>query len=71
MREFQMHQHQAEIYSKMKDVGKKEETTSSSNLFTQSEESLRTSEELCNTTGCQTEFDIIKNLINLKRKMQN
>ena len=57
-------------YSKMKkDVEKKQTTTSSSNLFTQSEESLQTSEELFNTTGCQKEFDIDQELV--KRKEEN
>ena len=50
---------------KKKDVEKKETTTSSSNFFTQSEESLQTSEELFNTTGCQAEFDIDQELVKL------
>ena len=50
-----MHQQQAEIDSKKKkDVEKMETAPSSSNLFTKSEESLQISEELFNTTGCQT-----------------
>ena len=66
-----MHQQQAEIDLKMKkDVEKKETTTSSSNFFTQSEESLQTSEELFNTFRCQTEFDIDQEVY-FKRKMQN
>ena len=62
-----MHQQQAEMDSKMKkkDVEKKETTTSSSNFFTQREESLQTSEELFNTTGCQAEFDIDQELVKL------
>ena len=70
-REFQMHQQQAEIDSKMKkDVEKKGATTSSnsSNLFTPSEKSLQTGEELFNTTGCQTEFDIDQELAELKEE---
>ena len=65
-----MHQQQAKIDSKMKnDVEKKQTTTSSSNLFTQREESLQTSEELFNTTGYQKEFDIDQELV--KRKEEN
>ena len=65
-----MHQQQAKIDSKMKkDVEKKQTTTSSSNLFTQSEESLQISEELFNTTGYQKEFDIDQELV--KRKEEN
>ena len=68
-KEFQMHQQQAKIDSKMKkDVEKKQTTTSSSNLFTQSEESLQTSEELFNTTGCQKEFDIDQELVKRKEE---
>ena len=64
-----MHQQQAKIDSKMKkDVEKKQTTTSRSNLFTQSEESLQTSEELFNTTGCQKEFDIDQELVKRKEE---
>ena len=64
-----MHQQQAKIDSKMKkDVEKKQTTTSSSNLFTQSEESLQTSEELFNTTGFQKEFDIDQELVKRKEE---
>ena len=66
-----MHQQQAEIDLKMKkDVEKKGTTTSSnsSNLFTPSEKSLQTGEELFNTTGCQTEFDIDQELAELKEE---
>ena len=69
MTEFQMHQQQAEIDSKMKkDVEKMDTATSSSNLFTKSEESLQISENYL------TQLDVKQNLIltkNLKRKMQN
>ena len=51
-----------------KDVEKKEATVSSSNLFTQSEESLWTIEELFDTTGCQTEFDIDQELVKLREE---
>ena len=68
-RELPMHQQQAEIDLKMKkDVEKKETTTSSSNFFTQSEESLQTSEELFNTFRCQTEFDIDQELVKLQEE---
>ena len=47
MREFQMHQQQAERDSKTeKDVEQKEIATSSSNFFTESKESLQTNEGL-------------------------
>ena len=36
------------------------------NLFTQGKESLKTSEELFSTTGCQTEFDIDQELVKCK-----
>ena len=69
MREFQMHQQQAEIDSKVKkDVEKMDTATSSSNLFTKSEESLQIRENYL------TQLDVKQNLIltkNLKRKMQN
>ena len=51
-----------------KDIEKKQTTTSRSNLFTQSEESLHTSEELFNTAGCQTEFDFDRELVKLKEE---
>ena len=64
-----MHQQQAEIDSRMKkDIEKKEVATSTSNLFTQSEESLQTCEELFNTTGCQAEFDTDQELVKLKQE---
>ena len=69
MTEFQMHQQQAEIDSKVKkDVEKMDTATSSSNLFTKSEESLQIRENYL------TQLDVKQNLIltkNLKRKMQN
>ena len=63
-----MHQQQAEIDLKMKKDVEKKETTSSSNFFTQSEESLQTSEELFNTFRCQTEFDIDQELVKLQEE---
>ena len=44
---------------------KKETTASSSNLFTQSEESFQTSEELFNITERQPEIDIDQELVKL------
>ena len=44
---------------------KKETAASSSNLFTQSEESFQTSEELFNITERQPEFDIDQELVKL------
>ena len=46
----------------------KEAVTRSSILFTHNKESLETNEELPNTIGCQTEFDIDQQLVKLKKE---